>query len=588
MRRTIIVLTVSPLVLMMALIYGGQTMARANTESTIETATLVNSFPRDGANRAQAATAPLAQVTTTVPTTGFTELPLGPRPGTVTPTIAISATPVTTATTVVTEAGGLSDELATPTNTVSLTTVQVLTNTTPETPDSGSTDAVVADDGAYALPIEGTIVANRTDATIRFFVEGATYTLDAQRALGLDLPRVTAVLNLFNCDANTPETTEGCFWDPYLLDRDGFYEIVADPNTTVLSGLTLQPAGSPPINQILIQNRTGKRESIFYQDEEIELPPAGIREFTSSTDVPAIFYLRSCLALSDRTVCEWKPTEAEPGIYYALEETTVVGGLPNSEITALELHPILSKDGDPIETPLQLTCQLQVPTLNVRSGPGLEYQIIAKIRGTDAEPGRFTAIGREALGEWLAVDTRIAAGGWVTASPSFVACNGDINTLPIAEVTDGRLAPTPVPAVPATDSATDTTPAESSPEGTTDEGTGTTDEGSGTTDDLQSAVPQSIPQGQALIIVNNGFDQQIRFTLDQRYRVELGVSEYDLQPGESISFFVYPGQLAFSVSSPWRGLSGNSEFFIDNQESRTLWLVFMPDPDGSGRWILQY
>ena len=104
----------------------------------------------------------------------------------------------------------------------------------------------------------------------------------------------------------------------------------------------------------------------------------------------------------------------------------------------------------------------------------------------------------------------------------------------------------------------------------------------------ETAAPQSLAEGQALIVINNGFDQQMRFTLDQRYRIEQGVSEYDLQPSESVSLLVYPGQLAFSASSPWRGLSGNSEFFIDSKETRTLWLTFVPDPDGSGRWILQY
>ena len=55
-----------------------------------------------------------------------------------------------------------------------------------------------------------------------------------------------------------------------------------------------------------------------------------------------------------------------------------------------------------------------------------------------------------------------------------------------------------------------------------------------------------------------------------------------------MSLLVYPGAIAFSASSPWRGLSGNTEFFINEKESRTLWVIFVPDPDGSGRWNLQY
>ena len=102
-----------------------------------------------------------------------------------------------------------------------------------------------------------------------------------------------------------------------------------------------------------------------------------------------------------------------------------------------------------------------------------------------------------------------------------------------------------------------------------------------------TAAP-TVPPGQALIVIHNGFDQQIRFTLDQRYRVEVGLSEYDLLPGQSVSLLVYPGQLAFSASTPWRGISGNDDFLIEAEQTRDLWITFVPDPDGSGRWILQF
>jgi hypothetical protein len=588
MHRILMLLTVNLVLCLVAIGQTSRAVAVVDTEFTAETTTLAASFSpslnKDG-ERAPLLS-PAMQVTTTLPTVALRPPALGPN-AQVTPTSAVTLTNTSTNTVVLTATAGLSPTSALSTvenltTTVPLTTVEVVTSTQETAPTDEADEA--ADDAAYALPIEGTIIANRTGANVRFFVEGATYELDSLRSIGLDLPRVTAVLNLFNCDAATPETTEGCFWDPYLLDRDGFYEIVGETTDGALVNLTLQPAGAPPVNQVWLQNRTGQRESVFYQDEEIELPPAAVREFAAPVDVPAIFYLRSCLALPDRTVCEWVPTEASSGYYYALEETTIAGGLPNSEIVALTLRPILSKDGDPIETPVQVICQLQVPTLNVRSGPGLEYQIIAKIRGSEQEPGRVTAVGRDALNEWLAVDARIAAGGWITASPSFIECTGEINSLPITEVTDGTLAPTPEP-VPTAVAAPAPAPAT-----TADEGGDSTAEvpAEEATAEPEAPAPLSLAEGQALIVINNGFDQQIRFTLDQRYRIEQGVSEYDLQPGESISLLIYPGQLAFSASSPWRGLSGNSEFFIDSQETRTLWLTFVPDPDGSGRWLLQY
>jgi len=588
MRRNLMVLTVTPLVFLLTIVQTDQAMARANKEFTATRTTIGALLLPIHLNDGARVTLPLpaVQLTATIPAVDLAPPKIGPN-ATATPA---AATPLTTTDT-------LSPTLAISTTealtaTLPLTSVLVISATAIPTAIPAVTEAAAeeATDAAYAAPIDGTIIANRTDVNVRFFVEGATYELDSLRSIGLDLPRVTAVLNLFNCDAALPETTDGCFWDPYLLDRDGFYEITGSNDGSALVTLTLQPAGAPPVNQIWLQNRTGQRESVFYQDEEIELPPAAVREFIAPTDGPAIFYLRSCLVLSDRTVCEWTPTDAESGYYYALEETTIAGGLPSSEIVSLELRPILSKDGDQVNTPPQINCQLQVPTLNVRSGPGLEYQIIAKIRGTEQEPGRVTVVGREALSEWLAVDARIADGGWITASPSFIQCNGEINSLPINEVIDGRLAPTPQPV--ATAAPVVQAPV-AEPQPTTvavggGEGEAETAVDEGDTPATEEATPQSLAEGQALIVINNGFDQQVRFTLDQRYRIEPGVSEYDLQPGEAISLFVYPGQLAFSASSPWRGLNGNSEFFIDSKETRTLWLTFIPDPDGSGRWVLQY
>ena len=91
-------------------------------------------------------------------------------------------------------------------------------------------------------------------------------------------------------------------------------------------------------------------------------------------------------------------------------------------------------------------------------------------------------------------------------------------------------------------------------------------------------------------MINNGFDQVVRFTLDQKYRAELDnlSGEWDLQPGQSISVLVYPGMIPFTVSTPWRGLSDNADVTVDADQERALWLYFIPDPDGSGNWILQF
>jgi hypothetical protein len=77
----------------------------------------------------------------------------------------------------------------------------------------------------------------------------------------------------------------------------------------------------------------------------------------------------------------------------------------------------------------QMICTVLVPALNVRSGPGLEYEIIAKVRGTETEVGTVLIVGRDVTSEWLAVDEVVAPGGWITGSANFVACDNAISSI---------------------------------------------------------------------------------------------------------------------------------------------------------------
>lgn len=470
-------------------------------------------------------------------------------------------------------------------------TAAPLTETVQVTPTATPTAAPAPTESASptpAGPIEGTIIANRTQAEVQFFVEGQTYTLSPLRSQGLALPRDTAVLNLFNCDTSASQNQTGCFWDPYLLNRDGFYEVVSGQEAGKTVGLVLQEVGAPPVNQIWVQNRIGTQELVFYDSEEYTLAPSAVQEFVGQPELPITLYVRSCLEVQERTVCEWRPQSVDTGVYYAMVELATPGTLPGSRLQTVQLQPVVgsTQTGPILETPAQVVCTVLVPTLNVRSGPGLEYEIIEKVRGTESQPGSLLVIGRDATGQWLAVDERIADGGWVTGSASFVTCNGDIAALPETEIKDGRLAATPAP--PATTGSTAETEAQPPPVADTQVDAGEETASEATAPAPSTPITTTIPEGQALLIVNNGFDQVVRFTLDQRHRVEVGPSEFDLQPGQSISIAVFPGQVAFSASTPWRGLSGNADFFIDSKQSRVLWLTFVPDPDGSGNWLLEY
>ena len=532
------------------------------------------------------------------------------------PDISMVATQGISNTSAISDASSISSTLALTlpaliSDTLALTISVPLTISSPLTStesisETGESTATASSDAAYSSIISGTIIANRTEQQALFFVEGATYLLDPLRSIGLQLPRSTAAVNLYNCDARTPEDQKTCFWDPYLLTKDGFYEIVSGNEAGKVVNLVLREAGSPPTNKVYIQNRTGKSEKIFFGSQEVEIQPASIKEFEVPDSTPSLVYLHNCVTLDGQTACEWAPRTAIPGLYYGLVEKVVPGSEPNSQVVSIELQEVLtagtdSSSGDKSggdnttanssstqETPQaaspQVVCRTLVPALNVRSGPGLQYTIIQKVRIGGSDPASVIAVGRDESGQWLAVDDRIAPGGWVIASSNFMQCEGDTNALPITKPTIAELQPTPT-ASQQSNTAQQTNSAQQA-ETAPSEGNGDTT----TPTEETAATPESsgptIPEGYALLVVNNGFENTMRFTLDQRYRMELGPSEFDLPPGGSISIVVIPGQIAFTASTP--GHSGNADFTLEKDQTRVLWLTFVTDPGSPGQWILQY
>lgn len=511
--------------------------------------------------------------------------------------------------------------VVTPTQAATPVPTVVVTATIPATsPATSPADAnIVANPDGI---IEGTVVANRSDFVVRFFVEGKTWQLDPQRSAGISLSRPTAVLNLFNCDA-TSEAQNDCFWDPYLLERDGFFEIVPGAEENAQVGIVLRTAGAPPTNQIWIQNRSGNEEQIYFGAQMVDLLPAAVQEFNIDPATPSVFYLRTCVDGADAPVCEWTARDALPGTYYALTSESWQSGLPGVTVTDMQLSPVLGAEvAAAAATPVPaatsdtastasaegaapaaaevapaaastsgLVCRLAVPTLNVRSGPGLEFAVISKIMTTGETPATVTVVGRTEAGDWLQVDDRQANGGWIINGDAYITC--DASTLTLASVPVGLLPATPTPdpaavAAAPVGSGDASVPGEVPAEGATD---GSTDGTSGEMPATEAPVASGseVPAGLALIVVTNSFvDQAVRFTLDQRYRVAEGPSEVDLAPGQSTSFIVYPGVVAFSASTPWRGLSGNAEVLLEGDKSRTLYLLWVPDPGEEGKWVFQY
>ncbi len=519
-------------------------------------------------------------VTVTQPLTGSVLL---------TDTVPLTATTPVTATAVVTTAQAV-DEAA-----------QLLSER------AATPDATALDD-EYSGVLVGTILANRTDAQIRFFVEGQTYEIAPLRALGLELPRETAVLNLFNCEASKSDTDAGCFWDPYLLTRDGFYEVIIGQELGEEISLALQEAGAPPSNQIWIQNRTGERESVIVNNEVFEVAPSSVQEVAVNPDAPVIVQLRNCIVAGAQSICEWAPQGVEAGYYYGLVRNDSAGP-NNTQLTGLALQGVIASSGETIKPPPQALCRLRVPTLNVRSGPGLEFDIIAKIRGTESEPGSVVVTAVDNTAGWMKVTERVARDGWVTADPEYILCEGDLAALPViglpvveateapvAEATEAPVAEAAAPVAEVVD-----TPApveveaapvveEAAPVAVEEATPATAEEGAPAEESTPTPETPEVPEGLARIVVNNPFDQQIRFTLDQKFRPEREnlSGEWDLMPGESVAILVYPGTVAFSVSTPWRGLSDNAEFVIAEKEERALWIWFVPDPVEKDRWNLQF
>jgi hypothetical protein len=455
--------------------------------------------------------------------------------------------------------------------------------------------------------LTGTILANRTEVTTTFFLEGRLYELQPLRSTGVALARPLTVLTLYNCEISSVEASADCFWDPYPVRRDGFYEIVNGAEEGAPLSLILEEAGAPPVDQVWIQNRTGHVERFMFEDTLYELENSHVLEISledvgEADTAIAQIYLRRCLGVEQRAVCEWLPQTVIGGVYYALVDQTEEGVLPNSAVTTIQLELVLGEERlallvtptpEPTPEPTApavaesapaeaasadtLFCQIQVPTLNVRAGPGTEYLVVGQIRGSDPNGGRVAVAGRSAADDWLALDESVIPGGWVINAPNFVICEGNTTSLAVARVSDGRLAeatPTPASVAASDDPAT-------------------ADDEAGEAADPEPAAQAGaggIPEGQVRLIATNAFDQDIRFTLSapEHGLPEGTPSEYDLKPGESVSFVIRAGRVQFSASSPFRSSSGNAEFIMEEGTARELFLRFTQSSDDPNRWELRW
>ncbi len=490
-------------------------------------------------------------LTATQPVSGSLLTPVQPQPSLV---VSVAVTATVTQTAVVTTTG----VSATPTPASQLPIVELQ-------PDEVLT---------------GTIVHNRSAVSIFFFLDNDLYQLPANRGVGLAMPRPLAGLTLFSCSAEVTEDPT-CEWVSYPIRRSAFYEVGADATVPGQANLRLALASAPPLDIAKIQNRTGADGTLLRGDEVLEIVNTGAVELAVIDDPTGTVNLPRCLQTNSQRICEWLPVPYQGGIYYALVQESSPAGINGVTIVQSRLHPLLMQEAlmtptpTPEPEPTGVSCQAQIPSLNVRSGPGTSFGVISKLRIAEENRGRVLAVGRTANGEWLAVDPRFAEGGWVANVARWLVCEGDTNELPVvAEAGEPVTIAAPVLAQP-TPSATPTPPpAEDAP----------TELPSGT------ATPAGLGPDQALLIATNAFDQPIRFTLDAALHglPEGTPSEYDLEPGQSLRFVIRAGQVQFSASTPWRSGSGNANFALGEGASRELFLRFQPSANNPDRWELRY
>lgn len=415
-------------------------------------------------------------------------------------------------------------------------------------------------------PLIGTIIANRTQVSVTFFVDGRTYEAAPLRSLSIPVRRDNTVLNLYNCEAKTGADNTACFWDPYLVRQDGFYEVIDQAATGAPVSLLLRDAAAPPGDQIWLHNRTGRETAIHYAGATYRLSPGTTVEVALVSGDTAV-YVQHCLELAGASVCEWLPVDVVGGVYYGINRVVETGGTAQSRQISTDLAPVLAQDADllvssrdVVAAPPEVGCSLAVPTLNVRAGPGVDFAILEKLRQDDLGTDLVSIIGRNPESSWLAVGDAVAKGGWISASSTYVTCAGAIGDLPVAEVVVGTLAPTPIPQA-SRPQAQPQPAAQPQPE------------------PAAAPQPSGPPAGQVRLVVFNAFGQDIRFTYQDQ--------EHDMRPGEQLIIDTSPGVIAFSASSAWRGMSGNADFLMEVDQTRVLYVRWEKNPD-SDEWDLKF
>lgn len=136
----------------------------------------------------------------------------------------------------------------------------------------------------------------------------------------------------------------------------------------------------------------------------------------------------------------WLQTDAmqpaEPGAYPAVNPAKPTPTRSSS------LRPSPTRTPAAVARPSEPTCDVQIPGLNLRAGPGTTFPVI----GSLANGTRLRALGRNEAATWVEVEVPGSAqSGWVSAGPQYVSCSTSVSSVPLAALIPVAPTNTPTP-----------------------------------------------------------------------------------------------------------------------------------------------
>jgi SH3-like domain-containing protein len=202
-------------------------------------------------------------------------------------------------------------------------------------------------------------------------------------------------------------------------------------------------------------------------------------------------------------------------------------------------------------TPASALLTLNVPALNVRSGPGTQYSLIGQL--TQSAPAEIVGQASAEQGQWWQI--RFASGpggvGWVTADPAFVTARNtaiipvvSVPTRQLLEVT-ARPTNTPSPALTATTAA-------------------------------PRAQVMRAPAGKTLLIASNRSmaNQPALLTLSEGISVG-GGDRVDVPAGGEVQLILEPDfyRAVWSSPGPRGGFASGADFTAVADKIMVMWIV---------------